>query len=616
MAAMTPGEAGTDRRPEKRASSRRGSTLRDLLALLKATPTPRWATPALILLGLASSFAETLGISLVVLFLYSAMGHMGEVSATGGALGALFGAAARGLGGGAALALTIFLLIVARGVLALAYGLISSSVSNRISETVRNGIHRQYLEVAYDFIRRHDQAELMQILGTESWLVAGAHASFTRIIINFCSIFVFAVFLFALSWQITVIAIVGSLLISRGLRSLYAPAWELGKEVKRIHQALGERMLVSLQGMRTIRAFGQEAVHHGAFVEFSAKARRTSLQLERLYGVLNPLTEIGYLAILCLIIGAAGWMKISFANTLAAVALLYRLQPHVRELEGNLLYLTQLEPQLRSVRTMLDRGDKEYLPAGDRPISGLRREVRFENVSFAYRGAREVALRNATFTIPVGATTALLGASGAGKTTIVNLLLRLYLPDGGAIRIDGADLREIRRSEWLGMLAVSGQDIDLIEGTLEDNILMARADASDAEVAKAAEMTKLSEMIEALPDGYGNWIGQQGLNLSGGQRQRLGLARAVLRDPQLLILDEAMSALDRELENDIRFALNRHFAGRTVLLITHRLESVLSADHVICIDRGRVQEEGSPHELLSNPTGALSRLLNREPNEP
>lgn len=612
---MTAGEIRNDLRSENYAPSRRGSALRDLRGLLKATPTPRWATPAMIILGLASSFAETLGISLVVLLLYSAMGHLGELSATGGVLGALFRMAAGWLGGGATLAFTIFLLIVARGLLALAYSLISSSVSNRISESVRNGIHRQYLDVAYDFIRRHDQAELLEILGTESWLIAGAHASFTRIIINLCSIIVFAMFLLALSWQITIAAFVGSLLISGCLRWLYAPTRKLGSEVKRVHQALGERMLVSLQGMRTIRAFGQESVHHRAFVESSAKARQTSLQLERLSGVLNPVTEIGYLAILCFIIGAAGWMQISFATTLASVALLYRLQPHARELEGNLLYLTQLEPQLRSVHTMLDRSDKEYLPAGDRPISRLRHEIRFENVSFAYRGAREVALRNVSFTIRAGATTALVGPSGAGKTTIVNLLLRLYQPENGHIWVDKVNLQEIRRSEWLGMLAVSGQDIDLIEGTLEDNILMARAEASDAEVAKAARITGLSEMIEALPDGYENWIGQQGLNLSGGQRQRLGLARAVLRDPQLLILDEAMSALDRGLEGDIRIALNRHFAGRTVLLITHRLETVLLADHVICIHQGRVQEEGSPGDLLSNPAGALSRLLNWRPDD-
>jgi ABC-type multidrug transport system fused ATPase/permease subunit len=547
----------------------------------------------------------------VVLFLYSAMGHVSEANSTEGLLGILFQHILSHFGGGALLAALIFLLIVARGVLALSYNLISSAVGNSISENVRNGIHRQYLEVAYDFICRHDQAELMEVLGTESWLVAGAHSSFTRIIINACAILVFGSFLLALSWRITLVAVGGSYLLSVCLRRLSKPARKLGSEVKRVHQLLGERMLMTLQGMRTIRAYGQEAIHQASFADSSAKARTIALQLDRLYAALNPGTEIGYLAILCLIIGSAEWMQASFGTTLAAVALLYRLQPHVRDLESNFLNLARLEPQLRSVSRMLDRSDKEYLPAGTLAVAELRHEIRFEKVDFTYRGAREAALRDLSFTVPAGMTTALVGPSGSGKTTIVNLLLRLYRPDAGNIRIDDVDLDDTRRPDWLGTLAVAGQDIDLIEGTIEDNIRMARAEASDAQVAEAAAAAGLREMIGSLPDGYHSWIGQQGLNLSGGQRQRLGIARAILRDPQLLILDEATSALDYELEGRIRSALDKRFAGKTVLLITHRLESVLTADRVICIEAGRIREEGPPRDLLANPAGALSRMFAR-----
>ena len=176
----------------------------------------------------------------------------------------------------------------------------------------------------------------MEVLGTESWLVAGAHSSFTRIVVNICSILVFASFLFALSWRIALVASSAP----GSSRLVYAGSLprrrKLGMEVKRVHQALGERMLISLQAMRTIRAFGQEAAHHERSSRLSAMARQTSLRLDRLTAVLSPATEIGYLVILAFIIGAAGWMQISFATALAAVALLYRLQPHVRELEGNL----------------------------------------------------------------------------------------------------------------------------------------------------------------------------------------------------------------------------------------------------------------------------------------
>jgi len=170
-------------------------------------------------------------------------------------------------------------------------------------------------------------------------------------------------------------------------------------------------------------------------------------------------------------------------------------------------------------------------------------------------------------------------------------------------------LDELSRAEWLSMLAVAGQDVDLVEGTIEQNIRMARDGATMAEVAAAAELAGLAETVSALPEGYRTWIGQEGLNLSGGQRQRLGLARAAVREPQLLVLDEAMSALDFGLAHRVQTAILRHFSGRTILLITHRLETVLCVDHVICMEDGVVKAEGRPTDLLSDLDGPFSRLI-------
>jgi ABC-type multidrug transport system fused ATPase/permease subunit len=282
---------------------------------------------------------------------------------------------------------------------------------------------------------------------------------------------------------------------------------------------------------------------------------------------------------------------------LAAVALLYRLQPHLRELEGNLLGLAQIEPQLRSVGAMLATDDKDYPAPGHRPIRAIDTSIRFDRVSFCYDDDSGAALTDVSFAIPAGKTTALIGPSGAGKTTIVNLLLRLYRPTSGTILVDGVPLEEVRRTDWLDLIAIAGQDVELIEGTVIDNIRMADGRTSDAEVRQALEVAGVAEMIDALPDRHRTWIGQQGMRFSGGQRQRLGLARAILRDPAFLILDEAMSALDKELETDVRRAIDQRFAGRTRLIITHRVETLGNVDHVVRIDRGRIVE-GSPAELL------------------
>jgi len=596
MPTLTPGAA-------------RRAAFADLLRLLRITPLPRWATPLLIFLGLLSSLAETVGITLVLLFFYFAMGQVELATTTSGLLGDALRHTAGWFHNSAETAGVIFLLIVARGALAFAYALLSARIGEQISEVARNRIHLQYLTASYSFIQRHEQAQLMEVLGTESWLISGAYSSVTRIIISACSILLFTAFLFALSWRITVTAIIASILISAGLRQLSSPMRLLGSRVKSVHQSLGEHMLMTIEGMRTIRAYGQEEAHQGRFEVASAEARRIALGLTRLSALIGPLTEVGYLLILCLIIAAMGSWGTSFATTLTAVALLYRLQPHVRELESSLLYMAQLEPQLRSVRLMLSAENKDYPKPGHYPVTALSDGISFERVSFCYGAVSEPVLDEISFAIPAGKTTALVGASGAGKTTIVNLLLRLYHPAAGVIRIDGRPMEDIRRTDWLGLLAIAGQDVDLIEGTVIDNIRMAKPDATQEEVIEALRVAGISDFVEGLPDKYNTWIGQQGLRFSGGQRQRLGLARAILRNPQFLILDEAMSALDRNLEHSVRQAINLRLADRTVLLITHRLETVIDADHVIYIEAGRVRLEGPPTELLKDSANSFSKAL-------
>lgn len=575
------------------------STLHELRVLLEIVPAARRAAPLLVLLGLAASFAETVGISLVILFLYAAMGRLGGDDGVTQMLGPAAERATELLGGATPLAAAIFALIVLRGLIAYVYNRISSGLSAQISEAARNAIHLQYLEVSYDFIRRHSQAELMDVLGTDSWAVAGAYGAFTRLIINLSAILVFAVFLLGLSWPITVAATISAVIVSAFIGRLSRPVAALGASVKAEHQSMGGRMLMTLQGMRAIRAFRREAAQHARFVESSAAAREGLTRVERLSAAIGPATEVGYLAILCLIVAGAGALAIDFHTTLTIVALLYRLQPHLRELEGNLLYLSQAAPQIRAVRRMVDRTDKLFPEDGPEPLPADYRAITLEGVDFAYDGAP--VLRDVSLVIPRGVVTALVGASGSGKSTIVNLLLRLYTPDEGLLTIDGLPLTLVRRADWLGQIAVAGQDIDLVEGTVRDNVLMARPDADEAALTEAYGLSGLGDFLASLPYGDESWVGQQGLNLSGGQRQRVGIARAVLRDPDFLILDEATSALDGALEARIRKGLEAHFAGRTMLIITHRLETVRAVDHVIRLDQGRVVATGTPAEMFASP---------------
>jgi subfamily B ATP-binding cassette protein MsbA len=489
-------------------------------------------------------------------------------------------------------------MIIARGALAMLLGRISSNIAAGISERTRNLIHAQYLKVAYSFIQSRTQANLIEVLAAESWEIATAYNSFTRLVINACSVAVFTLFLTLLSWKIMLVAFIGSALISGVTRLFTGRARELGAAVKKTHEYLGMQMLMTIQGMRTIRAYGQEAAHQELFTHNSYEAREVTNDLVKLSAWIGPVTEVGYLGILCAIIAGSGWWHTPFTLTLGAVALLYRLQPHTREFEDHLMHFAQTQPQLHSVRMMLETDDKPYPPNGTIPFSQMHRGIAFRNVDFRYTESGANVLSGVSFNIPAGVTTALIGASGAGKTTVVNLLMRLYEPSSGEITVDGMRLADLRRADWVRQLGLAGQDIEMVNGTVMDNIRMADPFGDEGKAIEAARIAGVAPFVEHLPEGYDTWVGPDGLRFSGGQRQRIGLARAILRDSRLLILDEAMSALDRGLEDRVKQEINTRMASRTVLIITHRLETVKDVQHVIWIEDGKVQAEGPPALVL------------------
>jgi subfamily B ATP-binding cassette protein MsbA len=447
------------------------------MKLLEITGKPAWATPVLIVLGFASSLAETIGISLILLFVYSVTGHVGGPG--NGIVPTLLSYISDWLGGSTWLALLIFFTILARACLGMTYERISAKIGDQITETVRNLIHAQYLTMPYDELQLSEPSHLMHILGTESWHVASAYKSFTRLIVNFCSITIFAIFLTFLSWKIMAVSVAGTLILSFILRWLRKPAQELGQKFQLAHDKLGLAMVKTLYGMRTIRAYGQEAAQQQNFIKVSENAKVISNAQTRLATLIGPLTEAGYLAILCAIIEFSRWTNTSFAVTLAAFALLYRLQPHSREFEDNLLNLAQLQAQLREVRDTLESVGIASPDANAINIQNIKRDITFENVSLRYAGNLGYALENVSFSISAGNVTAIIGQSGAGKTTIINLLLRLYDPTEGRILVDGVDLQNIRREDWLGLIGAAGQDVDLVEGSIKENIGMAKIGCSD-----------------------------------------------------------------------------------------------------------------------------------------
>ena len=280
-----------------------------------------------------------------------------------------------------------------------------------------------------------------------------------------------------------------------------------------------------------------------------------------------------------------------------------------REIRQAFIDMEQMVALTERAPDIVDAPDAQALP----PARGVGADMAFEAVSFQH-DARSVGLKDVSFVAPAGTTTAFVGPSGAGKTTAVRLALRLVDPQSGRVTIDGVDLKKAPQAELRRAIALVPQDVALFNDTLYANLAFARPDAAPEAVRAAAEAAELGAFIDSLPEGMETRVGERGLKLSGGERQRVGIARALLADPRVLILDEATSALDGPTEAAIQETLRRARAGRTTLVVAHRLSTIVDADQIVVLRRGRVVERGTHAELLAK-GGEYAALWRRQTRE-
>jgi ATP-binding cassette subfamily C protein CydCD len=414
----------------------------------------------------------------------------------------------------------------------------------------------------------------------------------------------FAIFAFIACWDVPV----ASVMLAAALFTLVLPATvhrrtaSASRHRHAAFRSFGEEFLDAVQGLPTLKAFGQSAAY-GRMLADKARALSDSTFWALALNVLTrAFTDLG-----------------TALGSAAALALgAYRVRHGEMSIDALLIVLmagTEIFRPLRDLRAVLHQGlngqaaanginallDAEAPQPGGIRSAALTPEIVFDDVSFAYPGGRRPAHAGLSFRVGAGERVGIVGPSGSGKSTIVRLLSRLYEPLGGAIRIGGRDLASLDPAQVRDMIAVVSQDTYLFHGTVEDNLRLGRPDATLAELVAAATAANAHGFILALPQGYQTVIGERGMQLSGGQRQRLAIARAVLRDSPILVLDEALSSVDAENESIIQQALDRLMIGRTTLILAHRLSSVIGADRILVLGSGGVAQSGKHRALIAVP---------------
>ncbi|QDV15184.1 Putative multidrug export ATP-binding/permease protein [Rosistilla oblonga] len=377
------------------------------------------------------------------------------------------------------------------------------------------------------------------------------------------------------------------------------------KDIRKQRQHIDAGATETFGGIRIVRTFARARSESNRFVREGTMLVRQQLftwwwsrAIEIIWEVVIPLASTGLL-----LYGGSQIIngELTLGDLMMFLVYLTMLLDPIAALAGSAVTFQNNLAGLDRVLDVLE--SPRELPTNPTAVS-LRKEevagaITLENVGFHYPDTESMVLQDVCLEIQPGQTVALVGRSGAGKTTLTNLIARFYDPVSGAIRLDGRDLRDIRLESFRKLLGIVEQDVFLFDGTIRDNIGYARRDASLAEVQAAAQAAAAAEFIEKLPEGYESWIGERGVKLSGGQRQRLAIARAILADPKILILDEATSNLDSESERLIQDSLGYLLQNRTSIVIAHRLSTIIHADKIVVMEEGRVVQVGTHQELMS-----------------
>ncbi|RFC63700.1 ABC transporter ATP-binding protein [Fulvimarina endophytica] len=510
------------------------------------------------------------------------------------------------------LPLIVFLTFVVRGFASYGQGVLLARIGNNIVARYQRRLFTKLTELSVDFFADNRSAQLAARVNQN---VTGIRDTLNLTITSLARDLLSLVFLVGVMiYQdpiLSFIALLAAPPITIMIAGLARKLRTATREVVDVNARVLASMQEAAQGITVVKAFTMERPLTERLEVLVERAEERSNRIASITERTTPVTEVVAGLAIAGVIAYSGYRAIVYGYSPGAMfafitALLLAYDP-ARRLAKLQVQLERAMVNAAMIYEILDIEPRQADAGNARPLAIDRGEIVFDDVTFSYHPSEKV-LRNLSFTAPAAKTTAVIGASGGGKSTIVSLIQRFYDVEGGAIRVDGTDIREVTKASLRSQIAYVPQTPYLFEGTIGENIRLGRPDASDEEVRDAARKAQAEEFILRQPEGYDTPLGENGVTLSGGQRQRLSIARALVRNAPILLLDEATSALDTQSETLVQEALEAAMRDRTTIVVAHRLSTIVNADQILVIDKGVIAEAGTHEELVDRPNGLYARF--------